>query len=200
MSTISILVPTCGRLTLKRALDSVLPQLEAGDEILVIGDGRQPAARRVIEQLSHPQIIYDEHGPTGFLGNAQRNHGATLATGDVLAFLDDDDLYEPQALSAIRRAAAEHPERPCMFRMRCLDPPYEKWLEPVFANENIGGGAFVLPNCPGKVPLWPEVTHPLSQWSDRVFIEATLALYPADALVWRPELIYHVPRASGNAP
>jgi len=36
MVTISIIVPTCGRSTLADALESVIPQLLAGDEIIVI--------------------------------------------------------------------------------------------------------------------------------------------------------------------
>lgn len=200
--TISVITPTCGRSTLQRAIESVVPQLRDGDELLVVGDGRQPAAERTVRSIGHPQVDYLEHGPTGFYGNAQRNYAAAQAHGDYLAFLDDDDLSDPQGLDTIRRAAEESGRRPLMFCIRCLDPPWEKWSAPVFANENISGGAFAVPNIPDRLGRWPDPSEPEAVWGDRFFIEQTLRLWPdgLDALVWRKEHICHVPRAGNNAP
>lgn len=202
MTGISIIVPTCGRPTLRRALESVLPQLHAIDEVLVVGDGGQPWARKAVSAFNCHQLRYSEYGPTGFLGNAQRNFAQRQAQGELLVFLDDDDYLAADALETIRRVAAEFPDRPCMYRIQFHDPSFFKWVEPHFANENISGGAFVVPRRLEYLAEWPERSHPLSHWSDRVFIEQTLANWPGglESLVWRPETIYHVPEASNNAP
>lgn len=199
MVTISIIVPTCGRSTLAPALESVIPQLRGGDEIIVIGDGEQPTARQMVERLSHPDIQYLEHGPTKFYGNAQRNRGMSEARGDMIAFLDDDDTYYDQALDAIRRAASEAPNRPLMFRLRSDEPAFLIWEAPLLQVGNISGGAFVIPNQPDRIAEWPTPETRRGDWSDVTFIEDTLALYPDDALVWREELIYHVVTRSYNA-
>jgi glycosyltransferase involved in cell wall biosynthesis len=200
MPSISVVVPTCGRPTLQRALESVRPQMGTEDEIIVVGDGKQPSARRTVVACNDKRIRYFEHGPTAFWGNAQRNFGTQLARGAYIAFLDDDDFYSETALSDIRKAAVEYPGQPMMFRIRFHDPPFLKWREPVFADENISGGSFVVPNVPERIAVWPTPEEAAGRPADRVFIEDTLRLWPENSLVWRSELFYHVPKASINAP
>lgn len=199
MVTISIIVPTCGRSTLIPALQSVIPQLREGDEIIVIGDGEQPTARQLVERMQRSDIHYLEHGPTNFFGNAQRNLAMSLARGDMIAFLDDDDTYYATALHNIRTAASEAPNRPLMFRLRSDEPAFLIWKTPDLQVGNISGGAFVIPNQPDRIAEWPTPETRRGDWSDVTFIEDTLALYPDDALVWREELIYHVVTRSYNA-
>ncbi len=202
MPRLTIILPTCGRPTLKAALDSVLPQLVPGDELLVVGDGPQPAGRTLLASLDDfpsPNVRYFEHGPTGFYGNAQRNFAQERAAGDLLMFLDDDDDLCPGALASVRGAAQEHPGRPLMFRLRCDDPPFVIWDRPILKAGNISGGAFVAPNDPARLGRWPTPKTRRRGCSDVTFIEDTLALHPPGALVWRTELIYHVPRRSRNA-
>jgi len=200
MISISVIVPTCGRMTLTRALASVRDQLSDHDEVLVVGDGRQPSAERAVARLDDPRFRYFEHGPTGFLGNAQRNFAADRATGQVLVFLDDDDVLAATALADVRRAWDETPGRPMMFRIQFHDPPVLKWREPTLADENISGGSFVIPNLSERMARWPEPPELGDDFADRKFILDTLKLWPADALVWREEILYHVPKASLNAP
>lgn len=199
MPTISILLPTCGRDTLSRAIQSVVPQLESGDELIVIGDGPQPTARSDVAAINDNRLVYSECGPTHFFGNAQRNLGMSRATGEYLAFLDDDDEFSTDALSAIRRAAAESPGRPFMFRLKCRRPKFTIWRTQRLKVGNISGGAFVVPNCAERLATWPNPDEVQDGCSDVTFIRKTLALYPDDALVWRPEVIYHVHQRSYNA-
>ena len=199
MSTISIILPTCGRHTFSRALGSVTRQLAADDEVRVVGDGAQPLIRDIVAETGDRRVTYCEHGPTQFYGNAQRNLGMQQANGDLIAFLDDDDEYFDGALDAIRRAATEHPARPLMFRLRCERPRFVIWRRPKLAVGNVSGGAFVVPNLPGRLARWPTPNELDGTCSDVTFIKRTLELFPTDSLVWRPEVIYRVPRRSYNA-
>ena len=44
-----------------------------------------------------------------------RNQGIQAAAGDVVTFLDDDDLLDPSALEAIAKHFANYPQTECLF-------------------------------------------------------------------------------------
>src|ERR1041384_3805017 len=100
MLHVSAIVPTCMRETfLKRALQSIASQPLPPAEVIVVDDaGQQDATRRAVAQwgLSGARVVANSHakGPSG-----ARNTGAEIASGDLLAFLDDDDEWLPSYLS-----------------------------------------------------------------------------------------------------
>jgi glycosyltransferase involved in cell wall biosynthesis len=91
---VSAIITTCDRpRDAARALDSILRQSRAPDEIIVVDDG--------VSQLFEPQAslpggpdirVIRTGGRRGAC--AARNLGARSSTGDVLMFLDDDDTWE----------------------------------------------------------------------------------------------------------
>jgi glycosyltransferase involved in cell wall biosynthesis len=95
---VSVVVPTHRRPELlARALDAVLGQTSLPGEILVVDDAGDSQTERVVHarQDQEPVAVRyvrnpDANGPSG-----SRNLGAARAVGSVLAFLDDDDLWEP---------------------------------------------------------------------------------------------------------
>ena len=184
---ISIIIPTTGRQTLCQAMLSLSCQLQPGDEILVVSDGPSPEARRLATAtgLSHSfyESDYPEHNCGHRCGNACRNFAMPLARGDDLAFLDDDDIFLPGALAAIRENSRAFPDRPLVFRMVTARGQV-LWKQPALQFGNIGTPMLVVPNNPAR----------LGQWGDRsggdfTFAATTAALYPPDALVWREEII-----------
>jgi len=90
---ISVIVPTRDRPdTLRQALASIRA-LEADDitfEILVGDNGTDPETRKVAGDLGAVHIPVSEKGAA-----AARNAGLKAATGELLAFLDDDDVWMP---------------------------------------------------------------------------------------------------------
>jgi hypothetical protein len=110
--TISAVVPTHGRPAfLHECLLSILGQTCPPDEIVVAEDGSDPATRNVVEALqpSSPPIRYCPSGER--LGQlANRRRAFQLANGDLVAMLDDDDLWEPRFLELTSAALAAHPE------------------------------------------------------------------------------------------
>lgn len=115
---LSIIIPTLGRKSLNRTLDSLKDQRASEDEILVVGDGPQKEARRIVEERG-VGYRYLETPPTHRWGHAQRNLGMSQSKGDYLAFMDDDDVYLPGAFEAMRKAASDNPKIGLfLFRMK----------------------------------------------------------------------------------
>ena len=95
---ISTIIPTIGRTTLSRAVNSVLDQnFKAADcEVIVVNDSGRDLPLEPWQQLPTVRII-----STSRLNRSiARNTGAAIATGRYLHFLDDDDWMLPGAFDA----------------------------------------------------------------------------------------------------
>jgi hypothetical protein len=104
----SVVIPTIGRATLARAVNSVLEQIfhEALFEIIVVNDSGQPLAGAVWQQADNVTVLATNRRERSFA----RNAGAAVARGEYLYFLDDDDWLLPGALTAFWRLAQAEPE------------------------------------------------------------------------------------------
>ena len=78
---------------LAAALDSALAELPPGGELIVVDDGSRDATPQIVARYAD-RVRSVRREVAGGPGNA-RNAGAALARGDVLAFLDADDLALP---------------------------------------------------------------------------------------------------------
>jgi glycosyltransferase involved in cell wall biosynthesis len=184
---LSVVIPTLGRETLRATLASVAPQLARGDEVIVVGDGRPAQARKLVAYRRSRRWRYLEtDGPCNDAGGTQRDLAASVARGDHLCFMDDDDVFTPDALAAIRRGVAEHPERVLVFRM----DNYGKvlWHDPVLSYGNVGTPMVVVPADPQRLASW--------RLGDYEFIRGTCERLGEP--VWRDEIVAivrpHVPR------
>lgn len=96
---VSVIVPTRNRLHLLRdALDSVIDQTHKRWEILVVNDGGE-AVDPVLRSVRGTVVSIENKTAKG--PAAARNAALAAAKGDVLAFLDDDDLYNPRHLALL---------------------------------------------------------------------------------------------------
>jgi glycosyltransferase involved in cell wall biosynthesis len=96
---ISVVIATRNRSRiLPRAIASVLGQDEPDFELIVVDDSSTDATQRYLATLSDPRIrvITLE---TNLGTAAARNAGIDAAHSDVVALLDDDDVYLPHRLS-----------------------------------------------------------------------------------------------------
>lgn len=92
---ISIVIPTHNRCELiGRAIKSVQNQTVYDIEIIVVSDGSNDNTKNVVEKMSKKdeRIKFVEYHPSKG-GNVARNIGIELATGEFVAFLDDDDEW-----------------------------------------------------------------------------------------------------------
>ena len=100
----TVVVPTRARAGyLDAALRSIAPQAgAAGAELLVVDDGDEPTTRAVAERHGARHVAH--FSPRGL--NAARNTGIAHATGELIAFTDDDVEVDPGWLEALLEAAA----------------------------------------------------------------------------------------------
>lgn len=92
---VSVVIPTHDRAQLLvRAIRSVLAQTYDRLEIIVVDDASSDDTHEVVKQFGDSRIRYIRH-QTNRGGSAARNTGIRAATGEYMAFLDDDDEWEP---------------------------------------------------------------------------------------------------------
>jgi len=98
---VSCIIPTHNRSSLlKRVVDSVINQTHENLEIIIVNDGSSDDTEEVINQLKgkDPRIVsLVNEKPQG--PSAARNKGIKIATGDFVAFLDDDDQWLPNRIA-----------------------------------------------------------------------------------------------------
>jgi glycosyltransferase involved in cell wall biosynthesis len=94
---ISVLVPCYNAAAyLADALDSVLAQRPAPDEVIVVDDGSADGSLAIARRYE-PRVRVHAAEHRGI--SATRNECLRHATGDVIAFLDADDLWTPASLA-----------------------------------------------------------------------------------------------------
>lgn len=108
---ISVVIPAYNYAhTLRRAVMSVLPQLSARSELLVIDDGSTDSTPDVVASLLQEsgdgfRSIRKKNGGL----SSVRNRGIEEACGEFLVFLDADDELTPEALGLIETHIDAHP-------------------------------------------------------------------------------------------
>ena len=104
LPTISVVIPTLNEAArIGGLLDALAIQTRAAQIIVVDGGSDDETARLVRERAG---VILME-SPRGV--SRQRNAGARAATGDLLVFLDADDLPPPRFLESVARAHRKLP-------------------------------------------------------------------------------------------
>ncbi|PMD04964.1 glycosyltransferase family 2 protein [Brevibacterium paucivorans] len=97
--TVSIVISTKNRAHyLSDAIQSVLAQTVTNWELLIIDDGSTDETKKVVEQYEDSRIRYFYQASSG-LAKA-RNFGTSMAQGDYVAVMDDDDLMLPDRLES----------------------------------------------------------------------------------------------------
>jgi glycosyltransferase involved in cell wall biosynthesis len=108
MTAVSAVIPVYnGELYVGEAISSVLGQTEPPLECLVIDDGSTDNTAEAVRGFgSDVKYVRVEHGG---VSNA-RNHGIRLARGELMAFLDHDDVWVPAKLERQIHALHIQPE------------------------------------------------------------------------------------------
>lgn len=110
---VSVVIPTLDRPSLLlRAINSVLSQTHQQVEVIVVVDKPDQGTLSAVQSLndSRVRLIINPYSPTA--GGA-RNAGADHATGEWIAFLDDDDEWLPNKLE--RQIAFASGRRPALI-------------------------------------------------------------------------------------
>ena len=111
----SVIIRTYKRIEfLEKAIESINTQTYRDYEIIVVNDN--PDDKSTIDSLSTKfdkiTVIHSNHTKGG---NAARNLGILKSRGELIAFLDDDDLWLPQKLERHLEAHKQYPNAGLIF-------------------------------------------------------------------------------------
>lgn len=120
--SISVIIPVYDREAfVGAAIESLRSQDYAGEsEVIVVDDGSHDRSAAVAAAIPGVRVVRQENrGPS-----AARNRGLAVATGDLVAFLDADDLAPPWKLRVQVEYLEAHPEVGAVLgRQEILLPP-----------------------------------------------------------------------------
>lgn len=103
--TFSVVITTFNRPDeLREALEGVYAQIIKPKEVIVVNDASSLPYNDVIAQFSSEPTFTHIFLETSSGANKARNIGVEKATGDIIAFLDDDDIWMPDYLLEHRQA------------------------------------------------------------------------------------------------
>ena len=105
---VSVVIPTYNRADfLHEAIASVLQQDHPHVELIVVDDGSRDGTAAVVSRFGTAvQCLWQENRGV----SAARNRGVAASTGDLIAFLDSDDLWLPSKVSAQVAYFEAHPD------------------------------------------------------------------------------------------
>jgi len=105
---VSVILPVYNRAwCIRQAVDSVLAQTYRNRELVVVDDGSTDGTGRLLQKYGG-QIFVIRQPNRGV--SAARNRGVRAASGDLIAFLDSDDLWLPEKLARQTAFFQGHPE------------------------------------------------------------------------------------------
>lgn len=204
MVSFNIIIPCFNSAkTLSRTLDSVIAQKDFLHAIILIDDGSTDETAHIAKKYiaQFPALIeyhYQENqGPA-----AARNHGARLAKGDYVLFLDADDTLTPQALEQFTQAFSKTPNTDIILAGYCsvheksqkprLPKVHQKQISLVrdlwFGNFSLCGGATAIRASLLKSYSYPEK---IKHGEDIVFFSHILANHHALILPFVALNVYH---------
>jgi GT2 family glycosyltransferase len=94
---VSVIIPTYNRgWCLNEAVESVFSQTYGRYELIVVDDGSEDDTGKRLSPYEDITVITQHNRGV----SAARNRGIAVSKGDLIAFLDSDDLWLPEKLSA----------------------------------------------------------------------------------------------------
>ena len=109
---ISVVIPLYNKRNhIIRTVDSVLAQTFTDYELIIVDDGSSDGSPNLVENQRGDHIKLIRQANEGV--SSARNHGVKAAKGDLIAFIDADDTWEPHFLAEISAMHSSFPEADC---------------------------------------------------------------------------------------
>jgi len=183
MFVFSVVIPTTGRPTLARTLESVDRRLA---DVIVVADTHGPLESDVEAVAREYDVRYLEFDAgVHDTGSPQLHVGNQYASGAWLLNCGDDDVYVPGAFEAMYGHIARGVQHPLMFRTilhpspgRANTVPVVLWSERQVERFNVTGQGFACPNSRTRLGRWVD---------DVTFMRETVALH-GGAIDWCDEI------------
>lgn len=111
MAAVSIIMPAYNVAPyVGAAIASVQAQTHPDWELLVVDDGSTDETAEIVRRMAAGDGRIRLHQQTNGGIAMARNHALALSTGDVIAILDSDDVWEPAYLAEQLAVIAAHPD------------------------------------------------------------------------------------------
>jgi glycosyltransferase involved in cell wall biosynthesis len=113
-ASVSVIVPSynCGRF-IAEAIDSILGQTVAPEQIVIVDDGSTDDTEQVVRRYTDPRIEYIKQQNGGVA--SARNAGLNAARCELVTFLDADDRWRPTFIETMQAFLAQEPTAACVF-------------------------------------------------------------------------------------
>jgi hypothetical protein len=94
---------------LRRTIPTVQQQSVADIEIFLVGDGATEETKRVVSELGRgdDRIRFFDHPKGGLRGEPARGEALREATGRIICYLSDDDLWMPDHVAVMEELLAD---------------------------------------------------------------------------------------------
>ncbi|HOC40486.1 MAG TPA: glycosyltransferase family A protein, partial [Bacteroidales bacterium] len=94
---VSIIIPVYnGEKYISDTIQSVIDQTYKNWELIIVDDGSTDNTAEIVKQFNDSRISYIKKNNTGV--SDTRNVGAMISKGEILSFLDADDIWLPENL------------------------------------------------------------------------------------------------------
>ena len=107
---VSIILPTYNRAKyIVETIDSILNQSYQNWELIIVDDGSDDNTEDIAAQIKDERIQFYKAGRIG-VGGKIKNIGLEKATGELIAFIDSDDLWSATKMQKQVTALQDYPE------------------------------------------------------------------------------------------
>lgn len=108
-SLISVIIPAYNaEKTITKTIHSVLEQTFLDWELIIVNDGSQDQTLRIISEFKDTRIHIFSYPNSG--APVSRNRGLNQSSGQLISFLDADDLWTPDKLELQFNALQQNPQ------------------------------------------------------------------------------------------
>src|ERR1043166_3290744 len=117
MPLVSVVMPVFNcEAYVEEAVASVLGQTERDLELITVNDGSTDRTPAILQSLARQDARLKVHTqPNSGKASIARNKGVALASGDLIAFNDGDDVFHPRRLERGRRVLERFPDTGLVF-------------------------------------------------------------------------------------
>lgn len=133
---ISIITPSFNQVKyIERTIQSILNQNYPNLEYIIMDGGSTDGTLEIIQKYSD-RLIWKSEKDKG--QSDAINKGIKMATGDIVAFLNSDDTYEPGALARVADFFEKNPDKQWAYgKCRIIDENDKEIRKPITAYKNL---------------------------------------------------------------
>lgn len=154
---VSIIISTYnGAKYIAETIESVREQTYQNWELVIVDDGSEDNTCEIIKGIKDERIRLYKAGRIGINGKI-KNIGLTMITGELVAFIDHDDLWAPTKLEKQVAVLQQYPEAGfCLtggYNFKLRGEPVEHFYK---KREGIEFGNFFLPIFRSEIAVWTQ--------------------------------------------